>query len=110
GAEDNTKRRLELHPGSGGAFGEIIFKNQEFPEKIAGAPPSLYSPSLDAIFDVISEMGAAAVVHCDHDTPYNLALRNDPAASMIFQGASSKPQYLEGFKAFLKRHPYMPTI
>jgi hypothetical protein len=27
--------------------------------------------------DVIGAMGAVAVVHCDHDTPY-LALRNDP--------------------------------
>jgi hypothetical protein len=104
------RKMVQLYPGVWSGFGEIIFKKQEFSEKIAGGPPSLYSPSLDAIFDVIGEMGAAAVVHCDHDTPYNLALRNDAAANMIFQGASSKPQYLEAFKAFLKRHPNVPTI
>ena len=79
-------------------------------EKIAGGPPSLYSPSFDAIFDVIGEMGAVAVVHCDHDTPYNRALLSDPAAKMIFQGKTPKPQYLEGFKAFLKRHPNVPMV
>jgi hypothetical protein len=78
---------------------------------VAGGPPSLYSPSIDAIFDVIGEMRAVAVVHCDHDTPYNLALLNDPAArAMVFKGSVPKPQYLEAFKAFLKRHANVPII
>jgi hypothetical protein len=49
-------------------------------------------------------------VHCDHDTPYNRALLNDPAAQMIFGGRTPQPQYLDGFKAFLKRHPKVPMI
>src|SRR5436305_6605784 len=109
-AGEYIKKMVHLYPGVWSGFGEIHFKKQEFSEKIAGGPPSLYSPSIDAIFDVIGEMGAAAVVHCDHDTPYNLALRSDPGAHMIFNGASPKPQYLEGFKAFLKRHPNVPMI
>lgn len=60
---------------------------------------------------MIGEMGALAVVHCDHDTPYNLALLSDPAAqAMIFHGKKPQPQYLEAFKAFLKRHPNVPMI
>ncbi|HEY7095899.1 MAG TPA: amidohydrolase family protein [Terriglobales bacterium] len=109
-AGDYIKKMVLLYPGVWSGFGEIIFKKQEFSEKIAGGPPSLYSPSIDAIFDVIGEMGAVAIVHCDHDTPYNLALRSDPGASMIFQGVTAKPQYLEAFKAFLKRHPNAPMI
>jgi hypothetical protein len=89
-AGDYIRKMVHLYPGVWSGFGEIHFKKQEFSEKIAGGPPSLYSPSIDAIFDVIGEMGA--VVHCDHDTPYNLALRNDPGARMIFNGKS--PQRL----------------
>src|SRR6266700_5653542 len=110
-AGEYIKKMVHLYPGVWNGFGEIHFKKQEFSEKIAGGPPSLYSPSIDAIFDVIGEMGAVAVVHCDHDTPYNLALLSDPAAqAMIFHGKKPQPQYLEGFKAFLKRHPNVPMI
>jgi hypothetical protein len=108
---DYIKKMVQLYPGVWSGFGEIHFKKQEFSEKIAGGPPSLYSPSIDAIFDVMAEMGAAAVVHCDHDTPYNLALLKDPAAqAMIFHGKKPQPQYLEAFKAFLKRHPNVPIV
>src|SRR5215469_7415552 len=109
-AGEYIKKMVHLYPGVWSGFGEIHFKKQEFSEKITGGPPSLYSPSIDAIFDVIGEMGAVAVVHCDHDTPYNLALRDDPGARMIFNGRSPQPQYLEAFKAFLKRHPNAPII
>jgi hypothetical protein len=110
-AGEYIKKMVRLYPGVWSGFGEIHFKKQEFSEKIAGGPPSLYSPSIDAIFDVIGQMGAAAVVHCDHDTPYNLALLNDPAAqTLIFHGKAPSPQYLETFKAFLKRHPNVPII
>ena len=63
------KMMVQMYPGVWSGFGEIHFKKQEFSEKLAGGPPSLDSPSIDAIFDVIGEMGAVAVVHCDHDTP-----------------------------------------
>ena len=110
-AGEYIKSMVRLYPGVWSGFGEIMFKKQEFSEKIAGGPPSLYSPSIDAIFDVIGEMGAAAVVHCDHDTPYNLALLNDSAAqAMIFHGKKPTPQYLEAFKAFLKRHQNVTVI
>jgi hypothetical protein len=109
-AGEYIKKMVQLYPGVWSGFGEIHFKKQEFSEKIAGGPPSLYSSSIDAIFDVIGEMGAAAVVHCDHDTPYNLTLRNDPGARMIFNGKAARPQYLEAFKAFLERHPNVPII
>jgi len=109
-AGDYIKEMVRLYPDVWSGFGEIHFKKQEFSEKIAGGPPSLFSPSIDAIFDVIGEMKAAAVVHCDHDTPYNLALRSDPGAHMIFNGESAKPQYLAAFKAFLKRHPNVTMI
>jgi hypothetical protein len=102
------KQMVHLYPDVWSGFGEIHFKKQEFSEKIAGGPPSLYSPSIDAIFDVIGEMGAAAVVHCDHDTPGNLALMSEPSA--MFKDAVAKPQYMEGFKAFLKRHSNVPMI
>lgn len=105
------KKMVRLYPGVWSGFGEIVFKKQEVSEKIAGGPPSLYSPSIDAIFDVIGEMGAVAVVHCDHDTPYNLALQNDAAANaMIFHGKKPEPQYLEAFKGFLKRHANVPMV
>jgi hypothetical protein len=76
-AGDYIKQMVHLYPGVWSGFGEIHFKKQEFSEKLAGGPPSLYSASVDAIFDVIGEMGTATVVHCDHDTPYNLALLGD---------------------------------
>ena len=110
-AGEYIKKMVQLYPGVWSGFGEIHFKKQEFSEKIAGGPPSLYSPSIDAIFDVIGEMGAVAVVHCDHDTPYNLALQSDSAASaMIFHGKKPTPQYLEPFKAFLKKHPKVSMV
>jgi hypothetical protein len=103
-AGEYIKKMIRLYPGVWSGFGEIHFKKQEFSEKIAGGPPSLYSGSIDSVFDVIGEMGAAAVVHCDHDTPGSLTLRNDPAAHAFFEGRPDKPQYLDAFKAFLKRH------
>jgi hypothetical protein len=110
-AGEYIKKMVQLYPGVWSGFGEIHFKKQEFSEKIAGGPPSLYSPSIDAIFDVIGEMGAVAVVHCDHDTPYNLALQSDSAANaMIFHGKAPTPQYLEPFKAFLKKHPNVSMV
>src|SRR5262245_49347149 len=110
-AGDYIKKMVHLYPGVWTGFGEIHFKKQEFSEKIAGGPPSLYSPSIDAIFDVIGEMGAVAVVHCDHDAPYNLSLLSDPAAqAMIFHGTRPVPQYVEAFKAFLRRHPTVPML
>ena len=109
-AGEYIKKMVQLYPGVWSGFGEIHFKKQEFSEKIAGGPPSLYSPSIDAIFDVIGEMGAVAVVHCDHDTPYNRAFLTDPAAKMIFQGRTPEPQYLDAFKAFLKRHPNVHMV
>lgn len=110
-AGEYIKKRVHLYPGVWSGFGEIHFKKQEFSEKIVGGPPSLYSPSTDAIFDVIGEMGAVAVVHCDHDTPYNLALLSDPGAqAMIVHGKLPAPQYMDAFEAFLKRHPNVPTI
>jgi len=109
-AGDYIKKMVYLYPNVWSGFGEIHFKKQEFSEKIAGGPPSLYSTSIDAIFDVIGEMGAVAVVHCDHDTPGNLALRNDPGARVFFNDETRRPQYLDPFKAFLKRHPNVTLI
>jgi len=110
-AGEYIKKMMRLYPGVWSGFGEIIFKKQEVSEKIAGGPPSLYSPSIDAIFDVMGEMGAAAVVHCDHDTPYNLALLSDSAANaMIFHGKKPTPQYVEAFQAFLKKHPNVHIV
>ena len=107
-AGDYIKQMVHLYPDVWSGFGEIHFKKQEFSEKLAGGPPSLYSPSIDAIFDVIGEMGAVAVVHCDHDTPYNLALRSEPSA--MFKGSEMKPQYLAAFEAFLKRHSNVSMV
>ena len=109
-AGEYIKKMVRLYPGVWSGFGEIHFKKQEFSEKIAGGPPSLYSASIDSVFDVIGEMGAVAVVHCDHDTPSSLALRNDPAARVFFALKPDKPQYLDPFKAFLKRHPNVTMI
>jgi hypothetical protein len=109
-AGEYIKKMVHLYPGVWSGFGEIHFKKQEFSEKIAGGPPSLYSPSIDAVFDVIGEMGALAVVHCDHDTPYNLALLKEPSARAMLQNSSPKPQYLLPVKAFLQRHSNVVMI
>jgi Amidohydrolase len=109
-AGEYIRKMVRLYPGVWSGFGEIHFKKQEFSEKIAGGPPSLYSASIDSVFDVIGEMGAAAVVHCDHDSPSNLALRNDPAGRVFFALRPDKPQYLDAFKAFLKRHPKVTMV
>ncbi len=109
-AGDYVKLMVRLYPGVWSGFGELHFKKQEFSEKISGGPPSLFSPSLDAVFDAIGEMGAAAVVHCDHDTPGSLDLLKDPLALVIYAGRTPKPQYLETFQAFLKRHPNVTMI
>jgi hypothetical protein len=107
-AAEYIKKMVHLYPGVWSGFGEIHFKKQEFSEKIAGGPPSLYSHSIDAIFDTIGEMGAVAVVHCDHDTPGNLALLSEPSA--MLKGIPRKPQYLDDFKMFLKKHSNVPII
>ena len=107
---DYIRLMVRLYPGVWSGFGEIHFKKVEFSEKVAGGPPSLYSPSLDAIFDAIGELGAAAVVHCDHDTPGTLDLMKDPVARAAFGIQAMRPQYLDAFEAFLKRHPNVPMI
>jgi Amidohydrolase len=110
-AGEYIKLMVRLYPGVWSGFGEIHFKKQEFSEKVSGGPPSLYSASLDAVFDAIGEMGAAAVVHCDHDTPGNLDLIKDPfARAQYFGSETPKPQYLEAFQEFLKRHPNVTMI
>jgi hypothetical protein len=109
-AADYIQLMVRLYPGVWSGFGEIHFKKVEFSEKVSGGPPSLYSASLDAIFDAIGEMGAAAVVHCDHDTPGSLDLMKDPVARAAFGVETMKPQYLDAFEAFLKRHPDVPMI
>ena len=109
-AGEYIKLMVRLYPGVWSGFGEVHFKKQEFSEKVSGGPPSLFSPSIDAVFDVIGEMGAAAVVHCDHDTPGNLDLLKDPFALVVFGGKMPKPQYLEAFQAFLKRHPNVTMV
>jgi hypothetical protein len=109
-AGEYIRKMVRLYPGVWSGFGEIHFKKQEFSEKIAGGPPSLYSASIDSVFDVIGEMGATAVVHCDHDSPSNLTLRNDPAGRVFFALRPDKPQYLDAFKAFLKRHPNVTMV
>jgi len=109
-AGEYIKLMVRLYPDVWSGFGEVHFKKQEFSEKISGGPPSLYSPSIDAVFDAIGEMGAAAVVHCDHDTPGNLDLVKDPLALRLMGGKMPKPQYLEAFQAFLKRHPNVTMI
>ena len=88
--------------GCGAALAKTHFKKQEFSEKITAGPPRLYCPSIDAIVNVIGEMGAVAVVHCDHVTPYNPSLFNDPGAHLISSGNVLKPQYLQAFEAFQK--------
>ena len=109
-AADYIKLMVRLYPGVWSGFGEVFFKKQEFSEKISGGPPSLQSASLDTVFDAIGEMGAAAVVHCDHDTPGNLDLLKDPFARAIYGGKTPKPQYLETFQAFLRRHPNVTIV
>src|SRR5262245_29528719 len=110
-AADYLKLMVRLYPGVWSGFGELHFKKVEFSEKVSGGPPSLQSASLDAVFDAIGEMGAAAVVHCDHDTPGNLDLAKDPTArATYFGGKAPKPQYLTDFEAFLKRHPNVRMI
>jgi hypothetical protein len=109
-AGEYIKLMVRLYPGVWSGFGEIFFKKQEFSEKFSGGAPSLFSPSLDAVFDAIGEMGAAAVVHCDHDTPGNLDLLKDPFARAIYGGKTPRPQYLDAFQAFLKRHPDVAIV
>src|SRR5437016_186204 len=48
-AGEYIKKMVRMYPTVWTGFGEIIFKKQEVSEKIAGGPPSLYSPALDAI-------------------------------------------------------------
>ncbi len=108
-AAEYIQMMVRLYPGVWSGFGEIHFKKVEFSEKVAGGPPSLYSSSLDTVFDAIGEMRAAAVVHCDHDTPGSLDLRKDAFARAYFEG-KPKPQYLEAFQAFLKRHPNVTFV
>ena len=110
-AAEYIRLMVRLYPSVWSGFGEIHFKKQEFSEKINGGPPSLFSPSIDAVFDAIGEMGAVAVVHCDHDTPGNLDFYKDPSRSPGWLGGEiPKPQYLEEFQAFLKRHPDVTMI
>jgi hypothetical protein len=109
-AGEYVRMMVRLYPGVWSGFGEIHFKKQEFSEKYSGGPPSLFSPSLDAVFDAIGEMRAAAVVHCDHDTPGNYDLVRDPLSLAYAGGRSPRPQYLEAFEAFLRRHPDVTMI
>lgn len=109
-AGDYIRKMVRMYPDVWSGFGEIHFKKEDFTAKIAGGAPSLYSSSLDAIFDTIGEMGATAVVHCDHDTPGNLALVKGPFGKILFGDEEPRPQYMDDFRAFLARHPDVTMI
>lgn len=109
-AGEYIRRMVRMYPGVWAGFGEIHFKKEDFTAKIQGGAPSLHCLSLDTVFVAIGEMGPAAVVHCDHDTPGNQKLAQGPFAKVIFGDAEPRPQYMDDFKAFLERHPDVTMI
>ncbi len=94
-AADHIRRVLLTFPGVFTGIGEFSIHKEFVSSKVSGDVASLEDPALDRILDFCRESGLLVILHNDIDNPFP-----KPGA----------PNYLDGMKALVKRHPDTPII
>ena len=94
-AADHIRRVLLTFPGVFTGIGEFSIHKEFVSSKVSGDVASLEDPALDRILDFCTESGLLVILHNDIDNPYP-----KPGA----------PNYLDGMKELVKRHPDTPII
>jgi hypothetical protein len=94
-AADHIRRVLLNFPGVFSGIGEFSIHKEFVSSKVSGDVASLQDPALDRILDFCKASGLLVILHSDIDNPYP-----KPGA----------PNYLDGMKELVKRHPDTPII
>jgi hypothetical protein len=94
-AADHIRRVLEVFPGVFSGIGEFTIHKEFVSSKISGDVASFTDPALDRIFEFCAETGLLVLIHNDIDNPFP---------------KPGKPNYLDGMKDLVKRHPNTTVI
>jgi hypothetical protein len=94
-AAAHIRRVLLTFPGVFSGIGEFSIHKEFVSAKIAGDVASLTDPALDSILSFCAEAGLVALIHNDIDNPFP---------------KPGKPNYLDGMKDLIKRHPNTTII
>jgi hypothetical protein len=94
-AAAHIRRVLLTFPGVFSGIGEFTIHKEFVSSKIEGDVASFNDPALDSILSFCAEVGLPALIHNDIDNPFP---------------KPGKPNYLDGMKDLVKRHPKTTII
>jgi hypothetical protein len=94
-AAAHIRRVLLTFPGVFSGIGEFSIHKEFVSAKIVGDVASLTDPALDSILSFCAEAGLVALIHNDIDNPFP---------------KPGKPNYLDGMKDLIRRHPNTTII
>ena len=94
-AAAHIRRVLLTFPGVFSGIGEFSIHKEFVSAKIEGDVASLADPALDSILNFCAEVGLVTLIHNDIDNPFP---------------KPGKPNYLDGMKDLVKRHPRTTII
>jgi hypothetical protein len=94
-AAAHIRRVLLTFPGVFSGVGEFSIHKEFVSAKIEGDVASFYDPAIDSILNFCAEVGLPVLVHNDIDNPFP---------------KPGKPNYLDGMKDLVKRHPRTTII
>jgi hypothetical protein len=94
-AAAHIRRVLLTFPGVFSGIGEFTIHKEFVSSKIEGDVASFYDPALDSLLNFCAEAGLVALIHNDIDNPFP---------------KPGKPNYLDGMKDLVKRHPKTTII
>ena len=94
-AADHIRRVLLTFPGVFSGVGEYTIHKEFVSSKIVGDVASFYDPALDSVLNFCAEAGLVVIIHNDIDNPFP---------------KPGKPNYLDGMKDLVKRHPETTMI
>ena len=89
-ATDHIRRVLKMYPGIFSGIGEFTVHKEFVTSKIAGHIASLQNEAIDRIFNLVSEVGLVAILHCDVNT--------------VRATAGDRPAHFDDLKTLLKAH------
>jgi hypothetical protein len=94
-AAAHIRRVLLTFPGVFSGIGEFSIHKEFVSAKIEGDVASLADPALDSVLSFCAEVGLVAIIHNDIDNPFP---------------KPGKPNYLDGMKDLVRRHPNTTII
>ena len=94
-AAAHIRRVLLTFPGVFSGIGEFSIHKEFVSAKIEGDVASLTDPALDSVLSFCAEVGLVAIIHNDIDNPFP---------------KPGKPNYLDGMKDLVRRHPNTTII